>query len=152
MSIQGGNFGSASAAQTAVSSALGANTTLDGFSVLSNTVASAGYSDTSQSSPNLGLILGLTIPLGLACNHSFIQSSPSSLLLSIRRARTRILQLTLQEKREYPSIPMTTTTRITFKNTYDDIYSISNAIPKYHPFFIHISHFYLKGGWTRMNR
>ena len=64
-SISGGNFNSGNDATTAVNSAFSSSTELDGASVVSSTAVSSGFTNESSESTNLGLILGLSIPLVL---------------------------------------------------------------------------------------
>lgn len=64
--VSGGNYTSAAAANSAIVTAFGANTALDGITVASVTASASGYTTTQSTSSggaNLGLILGLSIPL-----------------------------------------------------------------------------------------
>ena len=74
--ISGGAATSASEANAAVSASFSQSAKMDGFSIASATSSSSGYdntSSTSSSGTNLGLILGLSIPLLLLCNYPTIQ-------------------------------------------------------------------------------
>lgn len=59
-------FGSSTEAQNAMTSM-----TIPGVNILSSTASAQGLSDSSSSSTNLGLILGVSIPLGILRN-SFV--------------------------------------------------------------------------------
>ena len=68
--LAGGSFSSPTAATSSIGSSFGSGAPLDGLSVLSSTSAASGFTasntaTSSSSSTNLGLILGLTIPLVL---------------------------------------------------------------------------------------
>ena len=70
--VSGGNYSSAAAANSGITNAFVAGTPLDGISVGSVTVSASGYTASSTSSSggaNLGLILGLSIPLLLLCTY-----------------------------------------------------------------------------------
>ena len=70
--VSGGNYSSAAAANTGITNAFIAGTTLDTITVGSVSVSASGYTASSTSSSggaNLGLILGLSIPLLLLCTY-----------------------------------------------------------------------------------
>ena len=77
-SISGGSFSSPAEANSAIGSSFTASTALDGVSVLTVTSAASGFTTPSAStegaatSSNLGLILGLSIPLVLLCTNVVI--------------------------------------------------------------------------------
>lgn len=72
--IAGGSFSSSTEASNVISNTFASGTSMDGLSVLSTTTTSEGYSTSSpsSSSTNLGLILGLSIPLVLLRNIGYI--------------------------------------------------------------------------------
>ena len=64
LSVDASNYNSAAAAQNAMTSM-----TVPGISILSTSASAQGFSDSSSSSTNLGLILGVSIPLGILRNY-----------------------------------------------------------------------------------
>lgn len=71
--ISGGTYSSSAEASSSISSAFSSNTQLDGLSVLTVSTSASGYAaTTASSSTNLGLILGLSIPLVLLRTFGFI--------------------------------------------------------------------------------
>ena len=76
--VAGGSFSSPSAASSTLGSAFSSGTPLDGVSVTSTSVSTSGFTSSggsSSSGTNLGLILGLTIPLVLLRTFLFTQLS-----------------------------------------------------------------------------
>ena len=75
--VAGGSYSSPSAASSTLGSAFGSGTALDGVSVTSTSVSASGFTSSggssSSSGANLGLILGLTIPLVLLRTFLFTQ-------------------------------------------------------------------------------
>jgi len=64
MTVEGGTYTDGSTAASAVTNALvGSN--IDGVSYLSSTIVASGFETSSSSTTNLGLVLGLSIPLSI---------------------------------------------------------------------------------------
>jgi hypothetical protein len=73
MTADSGSFSNGAAATNAFNSAVPAGTTVDGVSVVSSSTTANGYSSSSgDDSTNLGLILGLSIPLSILRTSFFI--------------------------------------------------------------------------------
>ena len=68
----GGTYTTSSGATSAMTNAL-SSTPIDGMSYLSSSMVGTGFSTSSGSSSNLGLVLGLTIPLVILRTYRFIQ-------------------------------------------------------------------------------
>lgn len=73
--VSGGNYNSADAASASIANTFSANTQLDGITVASSSSSASGYTTVTPttSSTNLGLILGLSIPLLLLRNFALTQ-------------------------------------------------------------------------------
>ena len=64
----GGTYTSGTAATSAMTNAL-ASTPTSGLLFMSSTISSTGFNSTAEEGDNLGLILGLAIPLGILCTY-----------------------------------------------------------------------------------
>lgn len=67
LSVDASGFSSAADAQSSMTSM-----TIPGVNILSSSATAQGLSESSSSSTNLGLILGVSIPLGILCNSFLI--------------------------------------------------------------------------------
>ena len=71
MNVDAAGFSSGPTAASSFTNSV-ASTPIDGVSYLSSSVVSAGFTASSASSTNLGLVLGLSIPLSILCTFSLI--------------------------------------------------------------------------------